>query len=210
MQVSLNTSYMTSPSMKSGKGSPNPYTDIVTLLQPFSINKKAKVSPLELMRGINPNNNDVFDTFNKIDDVTRKINFVKTEEAWGECFAEEYEEFKLARREYQENRTQQNFDHMEEEMGDIFYTAASIAKEAGIDPKEAFKSTNRKFYNRINLMERMAASPKSDTPDNLADCTNQQRRSFWNRAKRRLYDAQALLYVQNVEQPKAQAINVEG
>ena len=38
------------------------------------------------------------------------------------------------------------------------------------------------------------------------ECTNQQRRSFWNRAKRRLYDAQALLYAntQNQTQPETQ------
>ena len=147
----------------------------------------------------------VFDTFTKIDDVTRKINFVKTQQAWDECLMEEFEEFKIARQEYQENKTAQNFDHMEEEMGDIFYTAASIAKDAGIDPREALKTTNRKFFNRVNLMERMAITSE-DTPDDLAECTNQQRRSFWNRAKRRLYDAQALLYAntQNQTQPETQ------
>ena len=54
----------------------NPNTDINTLLSPFAITKKAKVAPLTLMSGINPNNNSVFDTFTKIDDVTRQINFV--------------------------------------------------------------------------------------------------------------------------------------
>lgn len=193
MNVSLNTGYMPSMQGKRSKGQ-NINRDISSLLVPFEMNKKAKVTPFELMKGINPNNNDVFDSFTKIDDVTRTINFVKSQEAWDDCLMEEFEEFKVARSEWQDDPTPQNFDHMEEEMGDIFYTAASIAKESGIDPKEAFKSTNRKFYNRINLMERMAASPKSDTPSNLADCTNQQRRSFWNAAKRKLYDAQALFY----------------
>ena len=194
MRVSLNL-HTNTPSM-SGKKSKqsNPDTDITTLLQPFSITKKAKVAPLNLMVGINPNNNNVFDTFTKIDDVTRQINFVKSQEAWDECLMEEIEEFKIARREYQQNKTAQNYDHMEEEMGDIFYTAASIAKDSGIDPKEAFKTTNRKFYNRVNIMERLAASSKSETPHDLKDCTSQQRRSFWNVAKRRLYDAQALTY----------------
>lgn len=201
MNVNFNTAHTYTPSMQGrrSKGS-NINRDISSLLKPFAMNKKAKVTPYELMKGINPNNNDVFDTFTKIDDVTRTINFVKSQEAWDDCLMEEIEEFKVARSEWQDDPSPQNYDHMEEEMGDIFYTAASIAKEAGIDPKEAFKSTNRKFYNRINLMERMAASPKSDTPANLAECTNQQRRSFWNAAKRKLYDAQAYFYAKHQNQ----------
>ena len=204
MNISFNTSYATNPAFARNKNQ-KPERDISTLLSPFSITKKAKVPAMEYMKGINPNNNDVFDTFTKIDDVTREINFVKTQQAWDECLMEEFEEFKIARQEYQENKTAQNFDHMEEEMGDIFYTAASIAKDAGIDPREALKSTNRKFFNRVNLMERMALASE-DTPDDLAECTNQQRRSFWYRAKRRLYDAQALLYAnpQNQIQPETQ------
>lgn len=193
MQIQFNSSYMSSPAM-GNKQTKQGSTNYLDLLAPFSITKKAKVPHLEYMKGINPNNNDVFDTFTKIDDVTRKINFVKTQQAWDECLMEEFEEFKQARAEYQADRTSQNYDHMEEEMGDIFYTAASIAKDSGIDPKEAFKTTNRKFYNRVNIMERLAASSKSETPNDLKDCTSQQRRSFWNVAKRRLYDAQALTY----------------
>lgn len=206
MKINFNTYSISKPSMKGKKSKEgNPNTDINTLLSPFAITKKAKVAPLTLMSGINPNNNSVFDTFTKIDDVTRQINFVKTQESWDECLMEEIEEFKIARKEYQTNKSQQNFDHMEEEMGDIFYTAASIAKDAGIDPKEAFKTTNRKFYNRINIMERLAAQPNSGTPNNLKDCTNQQRRSFWNVAKRKLYEAQALTYAnqQTTEEQKS-------
>lgn len=205
MNISFNPTYKMQNTTFGKNKTQKQERDIATLLIPFSITKKAKVPALEYMKGINPNNNDVFDTFTKIDDVTRKINFVKTQQAWDECLMEEFEEFKIARQEYQENKTAQNFDHMEEEMGDIFYTAASIAKDAGIDPREALKTTNRKFFNRVNLMERMAITSE-DTPDDLAECTNQQRRSFWNRAKRRLYDAQALLYAntQNQTQPETQ------
>ncbi len=193
MQIQFNSSYMTSPAM-GNKQTNKTNTNYLDLLAPFSITKKAKVPPLECMRGINPNNNDVFDTFTKIDDVTRKINFIKTKEAWDDCLITEFEEFKQARGEYQENKTPQNYDHMEEEMGDVLYTAASIAKEFGIDPKEALKTTNRKFFNRVNLMERMALASDA-IPNNLAECTHQQRRGLWERAKRRLNDAQALLYI---------------
>ncbi len=168
--------------------------DLKRILEPFTTKKDAMVPALNLMKGINPNNNNVFDSFTKIDDVTRGINFVKSQEDWDACLLEEFEEFKVARKEYEADRTKQNFDHMEEEMGDIFYTAASIAKDSGIDPKEAFKATNRKFFNRINLMERLCTSPKSGTPDSLKDCKDYERRALWNAAKRKLYDAQTLQY----------------
>ena len=160
-------------------------------LEQFGINRKALVPSGELMRGISANNNNVFDTFTKIDDVTRSINFVKDSESWEQCLLEEIEEFKVARVEYELDKTPQNFDHMSEEMGDIFYTAASMAKNSGIDPLEAFKSTNRKFYNRINLMEKMSPIP-------LQDCKDHERRALWNAAKRKLYDAQAKIYSQNI------------
>lgn len=169
--------------------------EISNLLAQFNQNKKAKIPPLKLTKHINPNNNNVFDTFTKLDDVTRGINFVKSANAWNDCLLEEIEEFNVAKSEYEVSKSQQNYDHMEEEMGDIFYTAASIAKDSGIDPMEAFKSTNRKFYNRINLMERMAASPESKTPKLLENCKDYQRRALWNAAKRKLYDAQALQYI---------------
>lgn len=197
MKIQFSSSYMSTPSM-GNKQTKQGNTNYLELLAPFSITKKAKVPPMKYMKSINPNNNDVFDTFTKIDDVTHRINFVKTQQAWDECLMEEFEEFKQARADYQADRTAQSYDHMEEEMGDILYTAASIAKQSGIDAKEALKATNRKFFNRINLMERMAIS-REDTPNDLADCTHQQRRSLWERAKRRLNDAQALLYISKQE-----------
>lgn len=190
MQINFNT-YSSIPM----RGTSSKTTSSIDkLLEPFTQSKDAKVPAKTLMKGINPNNNNVFDSFTKIDDVTRSINFVKSQEDWDACLLEEFEEFKVARREYEADKTQQNFDHMEEEMGDIFYTAASIAKDSGIDPKEAFKATNRKFFNRINLMERLCSSPSTPTPDTLKDCKDYERRALWNAAKRKLYDAQTLQY----------------
>ncbi len=195
--VSYNISMKAASSKRQENNSKTEKT-IKHLLEPFAENKKAKVPPLTLTVGINPNNNDVFDTFKKLDDVTRSIDFVKSQSSWDNCLLEEIEEFNVARGEYELDPTKQNYDHMEEEMGDIFYTAASIAKDSGIDPKEAFKSTNRKFYNRINIMERLCALTDSKTPNSLKDCKDYERRAFWNAAKRKLYDAQVLQYQSNV------------
>lgn len=190
MRVSFN-SYMSSPvSMKAAKQASTPRQPISQLLKPFETSKEATVPPLKLMKGINPNSSDVFESFKRIDDVTRKINFTKDQDAWITCLSEELEEFVIARDEYYSDKSNANREHMEEEMGDIFYTAASIAKDCGIDPQEAFKATNRKFFNRINLMERFCLTSKSQ-PDDLKECTDEERRALWNAAKYKLYGVQA-------------------
>lgn len=193
MRVNFNT-YNYRPLAMQGSKQRKQELDISEILDTFSHNKNAKVPPLKLMRGINPYSNDIFDTFDRIDDVTRRIDFVRSRDAWNDTMFEEMEEFNVAREEYEANPTQKNFDHMEEEMGDIFFTAASIAKDSGIDPMKAFKATNLKFYNRINLMERMCASSDPRTPASLDNCKDYQRRALWNAAKRKLYDAQSVQY----------------
>lgn len=168
--------------------------ELSVYLESLKKSKHATIPPLNAMKGVNPNSKNVFDTFNKIDDVTRSINFVRTQDAWDDCLLEEMQEFTVARREYQQNPNKQNFDHMEEEMGDIFYTAASIAKDSGINPEEAFRSTIRKFFNRINIMERILKDKAGPEYVDLKDCRDYERRALWNAAKRKIYDAQSLQY----------------
>ncbi len=188
MQITLNPLAYSNISM--GAGSRKSRQPISQLLKPLETNANATIPALKVMKGINPNSDDVFETFTKIDDATRKINFTKDPTSWITCLAEEVEEFVVARDEYNEEQSKANREHMIEEMGDIFYTAASIAKDSGIDPKEAFKTTNRKFFNRINLMERFCLTDKNKS-DSLAECSNEERRALWNAAKYKLYATQA-------------------
>ena len=192
MNISLNTYKM--PSISMGEAAKRTTraqrTPISEILKPLETRKDAILTPLRLTKGINPNSGDVFDAFDKVDDVTRKINFTKGQDAWITCLAEEVEEFAIARNEYYQDKTIANREHMEEEMGDIFYTAASIAKDAGIDAEEAFRASTRKNLNRLTLMERFCLTNTS-MPDNLKECSDDQRRALWNAAKQRMYGAQA-------------------
>lgn len=192
MQITFNPTLYNTVSMGQSKKT-QPRQPISQLLKPLETNAEATIPPLKVMKGINPNSPDVFDTFKKIDNVTRKINFTKDQDAWITCLSEELEEFTIARDEYQEDKSTANREHMIEEMGDIFYTAASIAKDAGIDPQEAFKATNRKFFNRINLMERFCLTDRNK-PDSLAECTDDERRALWNAAKYKLYATNAIRF----------------
>lgn len=165
-----------------------------SLLEPLKHSKDALIPPYMSMKGVDPNKGNVFDTFKRIDDVTREINFVHTQDEWDATLEDEVLEFQEARAEYYKDPSQKNYEHMAEEMGDIFYTAASLAKDIGIDPEKSFKGTTRKFFNRINLMERMLNN-NNGYDKNLRDCTDEQRRSLWQAAKKEIYKAQDFQYM---------------
>jgi MazG family protein len=43
--------------------------------------------------------------------------------------------------------------HIEEEIGDLLFTIANIARKVNVNPEEALQSTNRKFISRFESME---------------------------------------------------------
>jgi len=43
--------------------------------------------------------------------------------------------------------------HIHEEIGDLLFTIANIARKVNVNPEEALQSTNRKFMNRFQAME---------------------------------------------------------
>ena len=187
MQITFNTNSYNNVSM--GHSSKNQKKQTISqLLKPLETDSTAVIPSLNLMKGINPNASDVFATFAKIDDATRKIGFTLDKDAWTNCLKAELQEFISARQEYEQEQTPFNKEHMIEEMGDILFTAASIAKDSGIDAKEAFQTTNRKFYNRMSLMERLC---KADDKD-LATSTKAEKRGWWETAKKKLYMADSI------------------
>ncbi|MCB0319942.1 MAG: nucleoside triphosphate pyrophosphohydrolase [Bdellovibrionales bacterium] len=52
-----------------------------------------------------------------------------------------------------------NNQHIEEEIGDLFFTLAQVARKLGIDPESATKKANRKFIKRFQEIERCATKP---------------------------------------------------
>ena len=188
MQVTFNSTTYSNVSMGHSSKKNQSRQSISQLLKPLEVDSKAIIPSLQLMKGINPNSSDVFDAFTKIDDATRKVNFTLSQDAWIDCLKSEIQEFSSARKAYEKEKSLYNHEHMIEEMGDILYTAASIAKDSGIDPKEAFKTTNRKFYNRMSLMERLALEDNKG----LATSAKYEKRAWWESAKKNLYGANAV------------------
>jgi len=69
--------------------------------------------------------------------------------------------------------------HVHEEIGDLLFTIANIARKLNVNAEEALQSTNRKFRRRFESME---ASVRADGR-NLDQLTLEEMDSLWDEAK---------------------------
>jgi nucleoside triphosphate diphosphatase len=71
-------------------------------------------------------------------------------------------------------------DRLEDEIGDLLFVAANIARHAKVDPGNALRRANAKFERRFRRMEVLAAADGVA----LASLSLEQQDAYWNRAKR--------------------------
>jgi len=69
--------------------------------------------------------------------------------------------------------------HIEEEIGDLLFTIANIARKVNVNPEEALQSTNRKFLRRFGAME----SQVRDRGQNLDQLPLEEMDALWDEAK---------------------------
>jgi MazG family protein len=69
-------------------------------------------------------------------------------------------------------------DAMEDEVGDLLFVVANIARHLKIDPEQAIRRTNGKFMTRFKHVEALAAQSGKD------DLTLEELESFWQIAKK--------------------------
>lgn len=69
--------------------------------------------------------------------------------------------------------------HVHEEIGDLLFTIANIARKVDVNPEEALQSTNRKFMSRFGHME-IAVREREQNLDQL---TLGEMDALWNAAK---------------------------
>ena len=67
-----------------------------------------------------------------------------------------------------------------EEIGDLLFTVANLARKAGVNPEEALQSTNRKFMRRFESMEGQVRARDL----NLDQLPLEELDALWNEAKR--------------------------
>jgi MazG family protein len=65
--------------------------------------------------------------------------------------------------------------HVHEEIGDLLFTIANIARKVNVNPEEALQSTNRKFMSRFQSMETQAP--------NFEQLTLEEMDRLWDEAK---------------------------
>ena len=69
--------------------------------------------------------------------------------------------------------------HVEEEIGDLLFTIANIARKVNVNPEEALQSTNRKFMRRFGSMESTVRARDND----LDQLSLEEMDQLWNDAK---------------------------
>lgn len=86
------------------------------------------------------------------------------------CINSEFEEFKEAVKECDK-------EHMEEEMGDIFFAVVNLARWNKIDAEQALLKANKKFMKRFRKMEELAQKP-------LEEHSFEEFDNLWKQAKK--------------------------
>jgi len=82
-------------------------------------------------------------------------------------------------RELDAARTAQSSEQIEDELGDVLFSAVNLARFLKVDPEIALKRTNAKFTSRFQEMERLArVSGRA-----LADVPRSEMELLWKRAK---------------------------
>jgi tetrapyrrole methylase family protein/MazG family protein len=70
-------------------------------------------------------------------------------------------------------------NRVEQELGDLFFTAVNLARFLHVDPEIALKKANAKFIRRFHEMERLARSNGCK----FADVPRERKESLWDAAK---------------------------
>jgi tetrapyrrole methylase family protein / MazG family protein len=141
-----------------GEGKPAPKTDSILSSVP-----RALPALMEAHQITRRASNIGFD-WNKIDELLEKLT-------------EETEEIREALKSSPGNP--QTSEAVNEEIGDLLFTAANLARFAGLDPEITLKKANRKFTTRFQWMEREAQ--RRGAP--LAEAPRDKMEDLWNQSK---------------------------
>jgi XTP/dITP diphosphohydrolase len=90
-----------------------------------------------------------------------------------------WSKFEEELREFREALSTENKEHQQAELGDLLFTIINVARWYDLEPFEALQGTNRRFINRLKIMERVADRP-------LADYELNELESLWQQAKAQL------------------------
>lgn len=90
-----------------------------------------------------------------------------------------HEEIEEVREEFARGAVQDNHERLQDEIGDVMFVCANLARHAKVDVGAALRQANLKFERRFRLMETLSAGEGVD----LASLSLEQQDAYWNRAK---------------------------
>jgi XTP/dITP diphosphohydrolase len=94
-----------------------------------------------------------------------------------------WDKFQEELSEFQEAIDNGDKQHATEELGDLLFTVVNLARWYDIDPNIALQGTNRRFIQRISLMEKFADRP-------LSEYSLDELESLWQSAKQNLKNSE--------------------
>ena len=136
------------------------------------LKKEEKPHRTSLMDGISKAQSALMSA-QKISKKAVKVGFEwPNEKSLYECVYSELEEFKQA-------CSQNDFEHREEELGDILFAIVNLARWNKIDAEQALIKANKKFMKRFRKMEELACKP-------LQEYSFEEFDNLWKQAKKDL------------------------
>jgi XTP/dITP diphosphohydrolase len=90
-----------------------------------------------------------------------------------------WQKFREELAEFQEALTTEDREHQQAELGDLLFTIVNIARWYNLDPTEALQGTNKRFIQRIMMMEQFASRPLTEYEINELE-------NLWKQAKEQL------------------------
>ena len=98
----------------------------------------------------------------------------------GPVIAKLHEEIEEVRAEFDRGAVEDNRARLEDEIGDLLFVAANLARHAKVDVGAALRRANLKFERRFRAMEQLAQDDGTPLPTLALD----QQEAYWDRAKR--------------------------
>lgn len=95
---------------------------------------------------------------------------------------EEFLETKEALKNYNQNTNEHNLKHLEEEIGDLLFSVAQLARHCSIDPEQALRKTNLKFEERYFKMIELSKLSYED----FQKLSLEQKEQYWTLAKNQI------------------------
>ena len=95
-----------------------------------------------------------------------------------------HEEIEEVRAEFGRGAVEANRERLQDEIGDLLFVAANLARHAQVDAGAALRHANHKFERRFRAMEALAQA--AGTP--LPTLSLQQQEACWEQVKRQERD----------------------